>query len=117
MRFIVSFAIALAAHIIAGWSWSIFGGIVYGLVLKEGAGLSGYMSNGLRGAVCVGTSWAILIAYNAFVAPEETLSMLSVMGGILGNLHAAVVVVLTLLLGSLLGLFGALVGVQIKKLV
>ena len=115
MRFLISLVLALLAHVIAGWSWSILGGVLYGILLKDRSGISAYLIHGLAGAMCVGVSWGILITYNFFIAPEGTASMLDVMGGIMGNLPGVLIVVLTLFIGSLLGLLGAIIGVQVKK--
>ena len=116
MRFIGSMIISLAAHLLLGWSWSIAGGITCGYWLGNKQGVGRALITGLMGALCVSISWAVLIIYNIVVAQEETLKMFDIMGGILGNLDGSLIVVLTIIIGAGLGLLGALVGNQVRRI-
>lgn len=116
MRFVVSLIITLVAHLLLGWSWSIAGGIAYGYWLGNKEGVGSALVTGLMGALCVGMAWGVLIIYNIIVAQEETLKMFDIMAGILGNLDSSLIVVLTVLIGAVLGLLGALVGNQVRRI-
>lgn len=115
MRFLLSIAICLLAHVFLGWSWSAVGGLVCGFLLESKKETAGLLLSGFSGAACVGISWGLLIAYNFVVSSSSTNSMLEMMGGIMGNLHGSIIVLLTLFIGSLIGLTSGLVGAQFSK--
>lgn len=116
MRFLLSIVLSLVAHVFLGWSWSVIGGITCGYWLSSKEGVGAALVTGLMGALCVGMSWAILVGYNMVQAQAEVRTMLEIMGGILGNLPGSVIVVLTIFIGAVLGMLGALIGNQARRI-
>ena len=105
MIFIVTFVLALALHLLLGWAWTICAGAIAGIWAVKG---------GWRiGALAVGAEWLALIIYNYSVAPDAVGEMTRAFGGILGGLDWFVTVILTLLVGLLLGGLGGWFGTQV----
>ncbi|MFK7847636.1 MAG: hypothetical protein AB8G77_20255 [Rhodothermales bacterium] len=109
MRFIVCTIIAVVLHLLLGWEWTLFAGLLCGMIMPA--------KSWLWGGFSVATGWGVLILYNYLIASAPLLRMLDVTGQILGNLPGAVVVVVTLLIGGLLGFLGGLIGAQLVQLV
>ena len=67
----------------------------------------------LWGFLSVAFGWGVLVLIDYFAAPDPFGRMIDVTGQILGNMPGAMVVVVTLLIGGILGLFGGLIGQQL----
>ena len=98
----------LVMHLVAGWAIAPFGAVVGGFVATR-RGL-------IVGAVGGLASWSILVAWNWSVDPQATAEMTRVVSSLLGNLPAGMTVVLTLLLGTVLGMLGGWVGQTTRNL-
>lgn len=109
MRLALCILASLLFHVILGWEWSLLGGIFCGMMIAK--------NPGVWGAVCVGSSWLLLIVFNLFRAREAVLEMITVTGQIVGNLPGFVIVLLTVFIGSALGFVGALAGGKLVQLV
>lgn len=108
MRIAACIGVALLLHLALGWEWSLLAGVFCAMIMASRVLL--------WGAVSTGASWLILSMYNLAVAWDPVLEMIDAIGRILGNLHGTVIVLLTVLIGSVLGLIGALIGLQLIKL-
>ena len=99
---IIGLLVALLCHLALGWQYSAIGAIVAGFIAPE---------KGIRvGALSLGFGWALLIIFNFVVATPETIEMTRIMAALLGGLPSFVIVLLTLLIGLLLGTIGGWVG-------
>ena len=98
-------AISVFLHMVLGWQWTLLAGLLCG-VLMPGKGW-------LWGFVSVALGWGILVLIDYFAAPDPFGRMIDVTGQILGNMPGAMVVVVTLLIGGILGLLGGLIGQQL----
>lgn len=108
MKILATALLSLVLHLALGWAWTLGAGLVAGFW----AGPRGW----LIGAAGVGLGWAALIGYNFVRAPAAVGQMAETMGGLLGNLPAAALVAVTLLLGALLGMAGGGLGTQLRAL-
>jgi len=109
LRIGICILVALSLHLALGWEWSLLAGVFCGLFIRIKAWL--------WGAVSTSVAWSILIVYNLIQAREPVLDMLSTMGQILGNLPGALIVLLSVLTGGLLGLIGGEIGTRLVKLI
>ncbi|MEM8487192.1 MAG: hypothetical protein AAF564_16685 [Bacteroidota bacterium] len=109
MKVIICTAFALLLHLFLGWEWTLLAGVLYGLMTQY----NGWLWGGLS----VAAGWGLLVLFNFVVASAPVGEMTHVTGQILGNLPGALVVVMTLLIGGLLGILGGLVGTQLAQLV
>ena len=100
MKVLIGIAVALVAHTLVGWPFSLLGGAVVGYLLVD--------RGWLWGGVAVGSSWALLIAYTYLAAAGPTVEMIRVMAAILGNMPEPLFVVLTIFTGCVLGVCGGL---------
>lgn len=108
MLFIAVLLLALMLHLFLGWQWTLLAGVVYGFYARRlGALLS---------SLACGLSWAQLVLWNLAVAPFETGNLTEAVGGLLGNIPSWAVVAVTILIGMLCGLLGALIGRRIRLL-
>ena len=99
---IIGLLVALLCHLALGWQYSAIGAIVAGFLAPE---------KGIRvGALSLGFGWGLLIIFNFVVATPETVEMTRIMAALLGGLPSFVIVLLTLLIGLLLGTIGGWVG-------
>ena len=105
---------SILAHVVLGWEWSVLGGITYGAIISLRNVRQGAILTSILGALCVGGAWGLLVAFNVVVAKDATWKMLDTMGQIFGNLPGSLIVVLTILIGSILGVLGAILGFQTK---
>lgn len=101
-------AIALIIHLLLGWIWTIGAALIAGLWVAH--------RWWILGPIAVGGSWLILVLYNLARAPDATLELWRVFGGLMGGLPGAITLLVTVLIGMLLGLSGALVGRQLRLL-
>lgn len=108
MKILLTLIIALILHLTLGWAWTSLAGVVGGFW----AGRRGW----LVGAAGVALDWAVLVAYNFVVAAGPVQRMTSTVGGLLGNLPGVTIVLLTVLVGAVLGALGGLVGAQARRL-
>ncbi len=109
MSVIICTAFALLLHLLLGWEWTLFAGLLCGLMMQY--------KGWLWGGISVAAGWGLLVLYNFVAAPEAVGEMVQVTGQILGNLPGALVVVLTVFIGGLLGILGGLVGTRMAQLV
>ncbi len=109
MIIVVCTGFAVLLHLVLGWQWTMLAGILCGMMMYRWGGFGGFVS--------VASGWGILVLINYLAAPEPVGRMLHITGGILGNLPGAAVVVLTLVIGGLIGLIGGLIGIQLARLV
>lgn len=108
MRFGISLVLALILHVFVGWAWSFAAALLLGFWMTK--------RGWLWGGALLSLSWALAVAYNWIVAAGPVSRMLDVMGGILGNLSGFAVVLITILLGGLLGLIGGGLGSSLAQL-
>ncbi len=108
MKTFVTCIVALALHLTLGWAWTLLAGIAGG----AWSGRGGWRT----GAAGVALAWAALVGYNLIVATGPVWQMLYTMGELLGGLPGAAVVLLTVLLGGVLGVLGGLIGSQAVQL-
>lgn len=109
MKALLIAIIALALHLALGWAWGLGAGLAAGLWM-------GYRGVAV-GAAGVALAWAGLIGYGYVVAAGATGEMTRVMGSLVGNMPPAAFVVLSLLVGALLGAAGGWVGAAARALV
>jgi len=107
IRGLIGVGVAVGLHLVLGWAWTIGGGIAVGLYHTRRAWLAG--------GICVGVSWSIFVAHAFIIAPEPTMRLMAVMGGIFGDLPSSLIPVLTVFLGILLGIAGGAVGASLKS--
>lgn len=100
--------VALAAHILLGWQWSIVGGIAAGVAVRR--------LGPVVGMAAVGVSWLTLVLYNFATAPAETARFVQIAGELFGNMPTSMFVVMTILLGAVLGLLGGAIGSMLRRL-
>ena len=101
--------LSLGVHVMFGWTAAIPVVIV-----------CGYFATGrpwLAGLVIVLLSWSLLVAYNLVFALEPTLEMMRVVGGLIGNLPAYLIAVVTLLTACLLGAAAGAAGGGVRNIV
>ncbi len=108
MLFAAVLFLALGLHVLLGWQWTILAGAVYGFVERRHAWSAAMLACGL--------SWAVLVLWNFTVAPQETGKMTETLGGLFGNIAPWAIVAVTILLGALSGLIGALLGRGVRTL-
>ena len=108
MIILLSLIITLTLHVLLGWEWTLVGGILCGWFSPE--------RGWLKGMGVVGSAWALYVAFDWFDAPEAVTKMLGTFGQIIGNLPGLLVVVLTIFIGCLLGVFGGLIGSSLTHL-
>ena len=113
MKNLITCVLAIVLHLILGWPWVILAAVIMGLV----AGKRGW----LVGLCGVGLAWLLLIGWNYIMAADAIARMMETMsnliGGMLGtSLPAFVFLILTVLIGSLLGLLGGLIGTRLSML-
>ena len=113
MKILITCVLAIVLHLILGWPWVILAAVIMGLV----AGKRGW----LVGLCGVGLAWLLLIGWNYIMAADAIARMMETMsnliGGMLGtSLPAFVFLILTVLIGSLLGLLGGLIGTRLSML-
>lgn len=101
---------AIAIHLGLGWAWTVLAGV--GIGLWHGQTLR---SMGI-GALGVGLGWATLVGYSFLASGPSTRVMIDTVGGLMGNTADWLVVAATVLIGSLLGMLGGLVGGQFARL-
>ena len=109
MKVVLCTAIAVFLHIVLGWQWTILAGILCSMMSAQ--------KGWLKGALCVASGWGILVLFNYLSSPEPVGRMLEFAGSLMGNLPGAAIVVLTLVIGGLLGMFGGMIGTQLVALV
>jgi len=102
LRFVAAVAVALGAHLLLGWVWSISGGVLIGWMSLSG----GWW----KGAVAVGTAWATLLAYNMIVAPGPVTEMHRLVASIAGDFPPWSAPAATLAIGIVIGLSGGIFG-------
>ncbi|MEZ4698814.1 MAG: hypothetical protein R2834_00670 [Rhodothermales bacterium] len=107
MTWLLGVLVALVAHVVAGWPFSVLGGVIVGYRMVD--------RGWLWGGLAVGASWAGLVAYNFIAAADPTAEMIRVMARILGNMPEPLFVVLTIFTGCVLGVCGGLVGAQAAR--
>lgn len=101
--------VALVAHLLCGWQWTILAGIFGGLWKGRG----GWWIGGAG----VGLSWGILVMVSFLAAPDPALRMIGVVAGILGGLPASFTVIITVLFGVLIGTAGGGLGTQLRLVI
>lgn len=106
IRILIGLGIAIILHLFLGWAWSIGGGIAAGLYCRRRAWLAG--------GIAVGLGWALFVAHAFIVAPEPTIRLLTIMGAMFGGLPAALIPVVTVLVGGLLGVAGGALGASMS---
>lgn len=106
MRIALGIAVALALHTVIGWPWSIAGGIFVGWGAQSGSWW--------KGALVVGTDWLLLIIYNLAVAYEPVVEMHRVLAGFLGELPSWSIPLTSVLVGSVIGLCGGVLGSSLR---
>ena len=102
-----TFVLALALHLLLGWKWTLLAGVVGG----AWAGPGGWRV----GAVGVGLDFLVLIVYSYVAAPVEVGNMVETVGGLFGGIGPLLVVV-TLVIGVLLGGVGGALGTALRGL-
>lgn len=117
LRILATAVLALVLHLALGWAWTVVAGFAGGFWAAQrtsgGRLLSGW--GWLVGALGVGIEWTVLVLYNFVVAGGATGRMMHTVGGLLGNLPGFAVVLLTVLVGAVLGAVGGLAGVQATR--
>jgi len=108
MRIAACIGVALLLHLSLGWEWSLLAGVFCAMMMASRVLM--------WGAVSTGASWMILSIYNLAVAWDPVVEMIDDTGQIFGNLPGAIIVLLTVLIGSVLGMIGAMIGLQLTKL-
>ena len=109
MKVVLATITSILLHVLFGWEWTVLAGVLCGwLVVKRGW---------LWGLVSVAGGWGLIVLYDYYSAPAPIGRMLDATGQILGNLPGWVVVVLTVLIGGLIGMLGGLAGSQFRQLV
>ena len=106
IRILIGLGIAIILHLVLGWVWSIGGGIAAGLYCRRRAWLAG--------GIAVGLGWALFVAHAFIVAPEPTIRLLAIMGAMFGGLPGALIPVVTILVGGLLGIAGGALGASMN---
>lgn len=109
MLLVLATLVALALHVLLGWQWSIVGGVIAGFGINR--------FGWALGAAAVSVSWLLLVVYNFAVAPAEMARFVEVTSGLLGNMPGPMLVVTTVLLGTVLGLSGGLMGALARSIV
>ena len=103
---LVGLLVALAAHLLMGWAWSVLGPLSAGfLSMKRGA---------WNGLVVLVLAWGGIMAWNVAAASQESLNMMETLGGLLGGMPALVVPVATLLIAARLGAVAGWLGHSLK---
>jgi hypothetical protein len=108
MPLLLASILALILHVLLGWQWSLGGGVVAGLMARR-AGWA-------VGMTAVALAWTALVLYNFAAAPAEIARLLEIASGIFGNIPPFSLVVITILLGALLGLLGGIFGTLLRRL-
>ncbi|MCY3487248.1 MAG: hypothetical protein OXH34_02305 [Bacteroidetes bacterium] len=106
IRILIGLGTAIVLHLFLGWAWSIGGGIAAGMYCRRRAWLAG--------GVAVGLGWALFVAHAFIVAPEPTIRLLAIMGAMFGGLPGALIPVVTVLVGGLLGIAGGALGASMN---
>lgn len=101
--------LALALHLLLGWSWTLLAGVAGGFW----TGRRGW----LIGLLGVGLEWLLLLVYTYLVDAQAAGAMAGQLGGILGNLPGLAIVGLTLLIGILMGTLGGALGGILRQLI
>lgn len=109
MKVVLATVISILLHVVLGWEWTVLAGALCGW-LVAGRGW-------LWGLVSIAAGWGLIVLYDYFTAPASTGRMLEATGQIFGNLPGWVVVVLTILIGGVIGMLGGLAGSQFRQLV
>lgn len=98
--------ICLALHLSLGWQVAVLGAVLGGFLQKSGGWKVGL------GAMFM--AWLLLIFFQYSSAPYQMGQMFHTMSQILGNLPFVAFPIFTLLLASVLGALGGLLGTQIQ---
>ncbi|MXX96303.1 MAG: hypothetical protein F4065_01280 [Rhodothermaceae bacterium] len=106
IRILIGLGTAIILHLILGWAWSIGGGIAAGMYCRRRAWLAG--------GIAVGLGWALFVAHTFIVAPEPTIRLLAIMGAMFGGLPGALIPVVTVFVGGLLGVVGGALGASMN---
>lgn len=106
IRILIGLGTAIILHLFLGWAWSIGGGIAAGMYCRRRAWLAG--------GIAVGLGWALFVAHAFIVAPEPTIRLLAIMGAMFGGLPGALIPVITVLVGGLLGVAGGALGASMN---
>ncbi|MCY3594461.1 MAG: hypothetical protein OXI05_08455 [Bacteroidota bacterium] len=106
IRILIGLGTAIILHLILGWAWSIGGGIAAGMYCRRRAWLAG--------GIAVGLGWTLFVAHAFIVAPEPTLRLLAIMGAMFGGLPGALIPVVTVFVGGLLGVAGGTLGASMN---
>ena len=98
----VGFLVALAAHVVLGWMFSVAGAVASGyMVAKRGWA---------AGAAALMAAWGAIILFQYIRAPAQVSEMARVVASLMGNLPAFMTFVITLALACLLGMAGGALG-------
>ncbi len=106
IRILIGLGIAIILHLVLGWVWSIGGGIAAGLYCRRRAWLAG--------GIAVGLGWTLFVVHAFMVAPEPTMRLMAIMGAMFGGLPGALIPVITVLVGGLLGIAGGALGASMN---
>ncbi len=101
-------ALTLLIHVLAGWTWSVAGGVIAGWLWSAG----GWW----RGAIVVGGAWLALVAYSILIATGPSLRLHAILSGIAGGIPSWMIPVLIVMVGATLGVAGGLVGSSARTL-
>lgn len=106
IRILIGLGTAIILHLILGWTWSIGGGIAAGLYCRRRAWLAG--------GLAVGLGWSLFVAHAFIVTPDPTIRLFVIMGAMFGDIPAALIPVLTVFVGGLLGAAGGALGASMN---
>ena len=108
IKLIATAVAAFMLHFALGWAWTLAAGV--------GAGVWQGRGGWHLGALAVAMEWAGWVIYSFTVDARAVHLMTETMGGVLGNMPFFAVVVLTLLIGVILGGLGGGVGTRLRYL-
>lgn len=102
IRLLIGVSVALAAHLIFGWAYSIAGAVLAGSLSKGHPVHAGMWT--------LVITWGGLVIFNLIVATSETMAMFDVIAQLIGGLPAVMTVSLTMGIGAVLGALGGWIG-------
>ena len=99
---------SLLLHVLIGWMWGTLGAVLGGWSVGE--------KGWLVGSIGIATSWTAIVLYSYITSHSQVAEMARVTGELIGGLPPFTTYAVTVLMGSLLGLFGGFLGSSISAI-
>jgi len=98
---------ALVLHVVLGWAWSVLASV--------GGGYFSGRRGWLVGGAALLVSWSAITWFRFLQAPAEVSEMARVVAGLAGGVPAFTTYLLTMFIGTLLGVAGGFLGSSIAE--